>query len=90
MVLEGIGVDSVEFPEFTVEMETGTGKTYCYFRTIYELNKEFGFTKFIIVVPSIAIYEAVESMDYRTAGILSLFFIPISYIFLLIVNRLNR
>lgn len=41
-------------------------------------------------VASIAIYEAVESMDYRTAGILSLFFIPISYIFLLIVNRLNR
>lgn len=66
MVLEGIGVDSVEFPEFTVEMETGTGKTYCYFRTIYELNKEFGFTKFIIVVPSIAIYEGVYKTDLMT------------------------
>ncbi|MBI9030998.1 DEAD/DEAH box helicase family protein [bacterium] len=42
---------------FTVEMETGTGKTYVYLRTIFELNKLYGFTKFIIVVPSIAIKE---------------------------------
>ena len=41
--------------DFTVEMETGTGKTYVYLRTIFELNKRYGFTKFIIVVPSIAI-----------------------------------
>ena len=44
---------------FTVEMETGTGKTYVYLRTIFELNKKYGFTKFIIVVPSVAIKEGV-------------------------------
>ena len=44
---------------FTVEMETGTGKTYVYLRTIYELNKLYGFKKFVIVVPSIAIREGV-------------------------------
>lgn len=44
---------------FSVEMETGTGKTYVYTKTILELNKRYGFTKFIIVVPSIAIKEGV-------------------------------
>jgi len=44
---------------FSVEMETGTGKTYVYLRTIYELNKSYGFKKFVIVVPSIAIREGV-------------------------------
>lgn len=44
---------------FTVEMETGTGKTYVYTRTIFELNKLYGFSKFIIVVPSVAIREGV-------------------------------
>lgn len=43
-----------------VEMETGTGKTYVYLRTLLELNKAYGFTKFIIVVPSIAIKEGVK------------------------------
>jgi len=42
---------------FSVEMETGTGKTYVYLRTIYELNKKYGFKKFVIVVPSVAIRE---------------------------------
>ena len=46
--------------DFTIEMETGTGKTYVYLRTILELNKEYGFTKFIIVVPSIAIRTGIE------------------------------
>ena len=46
---------------FTVEMETGTGKTYVYTKTILELNKKYGFTKFIVVVPSIAIKEGVFS-----------------------------
>ena len=46
--------------DFTVEMETGTGKTYVYLRTIFELNKRYGFTKFAIVVPSIAIKEGVN------------------------------
>jgi len=51
--------------DFTVEMETGTGKTYVYLRTIFELNKRYDFTKFIIVVPSIAIKEGV----YKTLQI---------------------
>ena len=42
-----------------VEMETGTGKTYCYSKTIFEMNQRFGWAKFIIVVPSIAIREGV-------------------------------
>lgn len=44
---------------FSVEMETGTGKTYVYLRTIYELNKIYSFKKFVIVVPSVAIREGV-------------------------------
>ncbi|MBO6177897.1 MAG: DEAD/DEAH box helicase family protein [Selenomonadaceae bacterium] len=43
-----------------IEMETGTGKTYVYLRTILELNKAYGFTKFVIVVPSTAIKEGVK------------------------------
>ena len=46
-------------PHFTVEMETGTGKTYVYLRTVFELHKQYGFTKFVIVVPSVAIREGV-------------------------------
>ena len=57
--LEGVSVDSWRYPSFTVEMETGTGKTYVYLRTIYELRRQYGFCKFVIVVPSIAIYEGV-------------------------------
>jgi len=49
------------FPNFSIEMETGTGKTYVYLRTIFELNKHYGFKKFIIVVPSVAIREGVTS-----------------------------
>lgn len=51
--------------DFTVEMETGTGKTYVYLRTIFELNRRYGFTKFMIVVPSVAIKEGV----YKTLQI---------------------
>lgn len=51
----------------TIEMETGTGKTFTYIKTMYELNKLYGWTKFIVVVPSIAIREGVlssfESME---------------------------
>lgn len=43
-----------------VEMETGTGKTYVYIKTMYELNKHYGWSKFIVVVPSIAIREGVK------------------------------
>ena len=50
----------IEDNNFTVEMETGTGKTYVYLRSILELNKEYGFTKFMIVVPTVAIRTGVE------------------------------
>lgn len=50
---------------FSVEMETGTGKTYVYLKTVFELNRRYGFTKFVIVVPSIAIKEG----TYKTLQI---------------------
>ncbi len=49
----------LDMMHFSVEMETGTGKTYVYLRSIYELNKLYGFKKFVIVVPSVAIREGV-------------------------------
>jgi type III restriction enzyme len=52
---------ALESMNFTIEMETGTGKTYVYLRTIYELNQLYGFTKFMVVVPSVAIKEGVET-----------------------------
>lgn len=54
-VVKGINIGY----NFTIEMETGTGKTYTYIRTMYELHKKYGWSKFIIVVPSIAIREGV-------------------------------
>lgn len=59
MVMENTGYDSVRVPHFTVEMETGTGKTYTYLRTLHEMKQRYGFTKYIIVVPSVAIYQGV-------------------------------
>ena len=52
---------------FTVEMETGTGKTYVYTKTIFELNRKYGWSKFIIIVPSIAIREGVHKSLQITA-----------------------
>ena len=52
-------VDTLQGRHFSIEMETGTGKTYVYLRTIFELNKQYGFKKFIVVVPSVAIREGV-------------------------------
>ena len=52
--LEGDGLT------LTIEMETGTGKTYTYIKTMYELNRRYGWSKFVIVVPSIAIREGVQ------------------------------
>lgn len=46
-------------PHFSVEMETGTGKTYVYLRTVFELSRRYGFQKFVVVVPSVAIREGV-------------------------------
>lgn len=59
--------DSKDGIHLTVEMETGTGKTYVYLRTIFEMNRLYGFTKFIIVVPSIAIKEGVQKSLEITA-----------------------
>lgn len=50
---------TVEDYDFSIEMETGTGKTYVYLRTIFELNKRYGWKKFIVLVPSVAIREGV-------------------------------
>ncbi len=60
--------DSLASGDFTVEMETGTGKTYVYLRTIFELNKRYGFTKFMIVVPSVAIKEGTYKTLQITRG----------------------
>ena len=59
-MLEGVSVDAHSCPHFTIEMETGTGKTYVYLRSMLELHRRYGFTKFIVVVPSVAILEGVK------------------------------
>lgn len=62
-LLEGYNSD-YSFPNFTIEMETGTGKTYVYLRSIFEMHRQYGFRKFIIVVPSVAIREgALKSLQ---------------------------
>jgi len=53
---------------FTVEMETGTGKTYVYLRTVFELHRRYGLRKFIIAVPSVAIREGVLSSVRSMSG----------------------
>jgi type III restriction enzyme len=61
-------------PHFSVEMETGTGKTYVYLRTIFELSRRYGFRKFVIVVPSVAIREGVlKNIDITRAHFEALF-----------------
>lgn len=67
--ISGINRNSseVKFPNFNIEMETGTGKTYVYFRTIFEMFKQYGYSKYIILVPSVAIREGVtnSSITFR-------------------------
>ncbi|MEX2492352.1 MAG: DEAD/DEAH box helicase family protein [Nitrospirales bacterium] len=58
-LFDGPANQSRPCPHFSVEMETGTGKTYVYLRSIFELSQRYGFQKFIIVVPSVAIREGV-------------------------------
>ena len=66
--------DALDGMHFSVEMETGTGKTYVYLRTIFELYKNYGFSKFVIVVPSIAIREGVlASIDLLRDHLRSLY-----------------
>lgn len=66
---------------FSVEMETGTGKTYVYLRTIYELYQTYGFSKFIVVVPSVAIREGVlKNLDITREHFATLYGkIPVDY-----------
>ena len=78
--------------DFTIEMETGTGKTYVYLRTILELYKEYGFKKFMIVVPSIAIRKGVEkSIKQLTEHFKRLYNLDLSkYSFIYDSNNLGK
>ena len=62
-----------------IEMETGTGKTYVYIKTIFELNKTYGWSKFIVVVPSIAIREGVKKSFEITADHFMEYYGTVSY-----------
>jgi len=61
-------ISALQGREFSIEMETGTGKTYVYLRSIFELSRRYGFKKFIIVVPSVAIREGVLKSIEMTAA----------------------
>jgi len=78
-------------PHFFVEMETGTGKTYVYLRTIFELSRRYGFQKFIIVVPSVAIREGVlKNIDITAEHFRALFNnLPFEH-FVYDARRINR
>ncbi len=70
----GVGHLRARFPNFSVEMETGTGKTYVYIRTILELHKRYGLRKFLVVVPSVAVREGVLKTLRMTESHLSLLY----------------
>ena len=77
--------------DFSIEMETGTGKTYVYLRTIFELYKNYGFTKYIIVVPSIAIKEGVyKSLQITEEHFKSLYDNAIYEYFIYDSNKLEQ
>jgi type III restriction enzyme len=78
-------------PHFSIEMETGTGKTYVYLRSIFELSRRYGFQKFIIVVPSVAIREGViHSIETMAEHFQSLFNnLPFEY-FVYDAKKINR
>jgi type III restriction enzyme len=61
VVSSGLATNSVCKVNLDIEMETGTGKTYVYIKTMFELNRKYGWSKFIVVVPSLAIREGVKS-----------------------------
>lgn len=62
------GIREVSFPNFSVEMETGTGKTYVYIRTALRLHQTYGLRKFVVVVPSVAVREGVKKTLEVTKG----------------------
>src|SRR5699024_1977087 len=75
---------------YAIEMETGTGKTYVYLRTIFELHKLYGMKKFVVVVPSVAIREGVlHSIDAMREHFQSLYNEPFEY-FVYDSSRLNQ
>ncbi len=77
-------------PHFSVEMETGTGKTYVYLRTIFELSQQYGWQKFIIVVPSVAIREGVlKNIEITAEHFRDLYNIPVEH-FVYDGKRINR
>ena len=68
------GEEATSFANFSVEMETGTGKTYVYLRTALELHRRYGFRKYIIVVPSVAVREGVlKTLDITRRHFAELF-----------------
>ena len=76
--------NTYKYPVFTLEMETGTGKTFTYLKTMFELKQQYGFTKFIIVVPSIAIYEGTlqalrQTKEHFRSGYRNEEIIPVEY-----------
>ncbi|WP_254473060.1 DEAD/DEAH box helicase family protein [Bartonella sp. B1098] len=75
---------------FSIEMETGTGKTYVYSKTIFELNQQYGFTKFIIVVPSVAIREGVYKSLQVTKEHFNAEFANLPYCLFIIQKTLRR
>ncbi len=78
-------------PHFSVEMETGTGKTYVYLRTIFELSRRYGFQKFVIVVPSVAIREGVlKNIEITAEHFRALYDNPPFEHFVYDARRVNR
>src|SRR4029079_8613377 len=78
-------------PHFSIEMETGTGKTYVYLRTIFELSRRYGFQKFVIVVPSVAIREGVlKNIEITEDHFRALFGNPSCEHFVYDARRVNR
>ena len=76
--------ETYKYPVFTIEMETGTGKTFTYLKTMFEFEQQYGFTKFIIVVPSIAIYEGTlqalrQTKEHFKSRYRNKFIIPFEY-----------
>jgi type III restriction enzyme len=77
-------------PHFSVEMETGTGKTYVYLRTMYELSKKYGFLKFVVVVPSLAIREGViKNLEITSDHLNSIYNLKPNY-FIYEAKKINR
>ena len=78
-------------PHFSIEMETGTGKTYVYLRSVFELSRRFGFQKFIIVVPSVAIREGVlKNIDITAEHFRALYNNPPFEHFVYDAKKVNR